>query len=884
MDQQRFLQQLQIVVDPSQGDVKAATAVLQKEFYTKPESLTFLLQLIISHDNADLKQLAATQARSLVPKYWTKLPDAQRPAARNQLLQATLAETTPNVRNNASRVISAIAKIDLEDGEWTDLPPFLLKAATSQKKEERAVGVYLLFSLLEIMGDGFVDKFQALFDLFGKTIKDLESFEVRINTMLALSRMAMSIDAEENEAAVKTFQTLVPSMVAVLTEAIDQGDEARTLQAFEVFQTLLGCDNQLLAKHFQDLVVFMNRIAADTEKADDTRIQAISFIMQCLQYRRLRIQGMRIGEKLTTTMLEIVTELGDAPADDDDMTPARSALSLIDIMAQQLPSAQIVVPLLNNLKAYASHQDPNYRKAGILALGYCVEGAPDFLSTQMKEITPVLLHLLDDQVVKVRQAALQATARLADDLPEDLGKIHEKLMPALFKNLHNAMQGYKGEEEGPNIDIMRGGASAIDALVGGMDEEDAVIYLDKLVPLLQKLFQHPDPRIKALSAGAIGSFASTVESAFEPYLTDSMNSMQSYLTKKENEEELDLRAAVTDAMGEMAVAVGPEQFQQYVRPLMQASEEALQLDHSKLKESAYILWGSLAKVYEKEFAPFLEGAINGLFACLDQEEADIEVDLGQRASDLLGQEVVVAGKKVKVASATDDDFADVGENGEIEDVDIDDDADWDDLTTVTAVALEKEIAMEVIGDLVGNTGSAFLPYFEKTITKILPECEHTFEGVRKATLTTLHRAYAALWDVTEEAGQMQKWRPGLPLQIPTTAEISKFGEILMTATLGVWEDEADRYGSLVSNFGPDCSPSSSMMTSFAIPAHSDTPIVWMMRTRFFNPLTPHNDKLPICLVLHPQANFRSQDDSVRDFEIFSRKSEAHRACSSLSRQ
>lgn len=793
MDQQRFLQQLQIVVDPSLGDVKAATAVLQKEFYTKPESLAFLLQLIISHDSPDLKQLAATQARSLVPKHWTKLPENQRPHARSQLLQATLAETSTNVRNNASRVISAIAKIDLEDGEWSDLPSLLLKAATSQKQEERAVGVYLLFSILEIMADGFVDKFQALFDLFGSTIKDPESFEVRINTMLALSRMAMTIDAEENEPALKTFQSMLPSMVAVLNEAIDQGDEARVLQAFEVFQTLLGCDAQLMAKHFQDLVVYMIQIATDSDKADDTRVQAISFLMQCLQYRRLRIQGMRIGEKLTTAMLEIVTELGDAPADDDDITPARSALSLIDIMAQQLPSNQIIVPLLDNLKTYAAHQDPNYRKAGILALGYCVEGAPDFLSTQIRDIIPVVLHLLDDPTAKVRQAALLATARLADDLPGDLGKAHEKLMPALFKNLNTAMQGYRGEEEGPNIDIMRGGASAIDALVGGMNEEDAIIYLEKVLPILQKLFQHPDPRIKALAAGAIGSFASTVESAFEPYLTDSIDSMQSYLTKKENEEELDLRAAVTDAMGEMAVAVGSERFQQYVRPLMQASEEALHLDHSKLKESTYILWGSLAKVYEKDFAPFLQGAINGLFACLDQEEADIEVDLGQKASDLLGQEVVVAGKKVKVASATDDDLAQIGDDGEIEDIDIDDDADWDDLTTVTAVALEKEIALEVIGDLVANTGPAFLPYFEKTVTKILPECEHTFEGIRKATLTTLHRAYAALWDITEEAGQMEKWKPGLPLQVQTTAEVARLGEILMTATLGVWEDESDRY-------------------------------------------------------------------------------------------
>ena len=794
MDQQRFLQQLHIVLDPSKGDVKAATGVLQKEFYTRPESLAFLLQLIISHDHTDLKQLAAVEARSLVPKQWTKLPANQRPHARSQLLQATLAEEATPVRNAAARVISAIAKIDLEDGEWAELPGFLLQAATSQKKEERAVGTYLLFTILEVMGDGFTDKFQDLFNLFNRTIKDPESFEVQINTMLALSKMAMAIDADEQEAAMESFQAIFPSLVQVLSEAIDQGDEARIMQAFEVFQTLLGCDWQLMSHHFKDLIVYMNQLAADKSKAEDTRVQAISFLMQAVQYRRVRIQGMRIGEKLTMTMLGIITELGDAAAEDDDITPPRSALGLIDMMAQQLPSSQVIVPLLNVLKQYSSHQDPDHRRAGILALGMCVEGAPEFMSTQLKLIMPVTLHLLQDPEVKVRQAALHSVARLADDLPEDLGKGHEKLMPALLGNLQTAMQHFRGEEEGPNIEIMKAGTAAIDAVVDGMSGDDAEQYLERLAPLLQKLFQHPDPKIQALAASALGSLASTVESAFEPYLTDSMHSMQGYLTKKENDEELELRASVTDAMGEMALAVGAEKFQQYVRPLMQASEEALNLDHSRLKESTYILWGSLAKVYEENFAPFLEGALKGIFGCFEQEEADMEVELGDDAKDLIGKEVVVAGKKIKVSAAKDDDVAAVREHGDIEDVEIDedDDDDWDDLTTVTPVALEKEIAMEVLGDLVGNTKATFLPYFEKTIETILPLCEHAYEGVRKATITTLHRAYAALWDVSQEAGHMQKWKPGIPLQVQPTPELKKFGDLLMTATLQVWEDEDDR--------------------------------------------------------------------------------------------
>jgi importin-4 len=792
MDQSRFLEQLQIVLDPKKGNVKTATSVLQNEYYKQPESLLFLIQLVISHDSKELKQLAATQARLLVSKHWSKLPSEQRQQARSQLFQATLAEESSLLRHSASRLISSIAKIDLDDGEWNDLPGLLLQASTSSESSDRVVGTYVLYSILETMGDGFSSKFRELFTLFTKTIKDPESLEVRVNTLMAISKMAMVIDAEEDQQSVKAFQSIFPSMVAVLKDTISEGKEEQVMLVFEVFNTLLTAEYQLMSKHFQDLVVFMNEIASNSDLPDDTRTQAISFLMQCVMYRRLRVQGMKMGEPLTKSMLQIVAEMDDASIDADEITPSRSALQVIDTMAQSLPANQVVVPLLQALPEYSKSQDMKYRRAGILALGMAVEGAPDFLSTQLGQVMPILFTLLEDSEVTVRQAALQTTARLADDMPDHVTKEHATLLPLLVKNLTAAMTAYKGEEEGPTVDIMKSGTGAIDSVVDGMDAADAVQYLDKITPLLHKLLKHPDYKIKALAAGALGSLASTVEEPFLPYLKDSMHAMQEFITKKESEEELDLRAACIDAMGEMAVAVGPAEFKDYVRPLMQASEEALQLEHSRLKESTYILWGSLAKVYEEDFSPFLAGVVKGLFECIDQEEADLEVELGEHAKDLLGKEVTIAGRKVKVAAAEDDDEE---EDGLIEDVEIpdddDDDSDWGDLATVTPIAMEKEIALEVVGDVVGNTKTAFLPFFEKMVEKLLPLVEHSYENVRKAALCTLHRAFAALWEVTEEKGQMEKWKPGLPLRVEPTAELKKLGEVLMAATLNVWPEEED---------------------------------------------------------------------------------------------
>ncbi|KAF7588713.1 hypothetical protein BBP40_005314 [Aspergillus hancockii] len=791
MDQQRFLQQLQIVLNPAQGNVKEATGILQREFYNKPEALVLLIQVATGHEDQNLRQLAAVEARSLVNKHWVSVQANQKPQIREQLLRATLGEASSLVRHSIARVISAVAKVDLNDGEWAELPNFLIQAGNSGNKDERSVAIYILFTILETLGEGFEEKFHDLFTLFSKTIRDPESEEVRTNTLLALGRLAMHLDSEEDVAPVKAFQELIPSMVAVLKESIDQKQEDRVMQAFEVFQTILGCDPALLTIHLKDLVIFMNEISANTEVEEDTRTQAISFLMQCVQYRKLKVQAMRVGEQLTRTALHIVTELGDTSVLDDDITPARSALGLLDMLAQSLPPSQVVVPLLQSLGQYFNNSDPDYRRAGIMALGMCVEGAPDFISTQMKEIFPMVLQLLGDPEPKVRQATLHAVARLADDLAEDLAQEHERIMPLLFKNLASAMQEYKGEEDGPTIDIMKAGISAIDAVVDGLDEKDVAPYQSELVPILHKLFKHPDFRIKGLAAGALGSLASSSGDSFLPFFDESMHLLQEFAAVKDSEEELDLRASVTDAMGEMAAAAGPERYQPYVEPLMRATEEALHLGHSRLKESTYIFWGAMSKVYAEHFSPFLDGVVKGLFACIEQDETDLEVSFGEAAKDLVGQEVTVGGRKVKVASADDDDEP-VGEDGEIEDVDVDDEDGWDDITATTPLSLEKEIAVEVIGDLVTHTKGAYLPYFEKTIEMVLPLAEHPYEGVRKSTISTLHRSYAMLFAIAEENGQMAKWQPGLPLKVEPAKEVKKFGEILMTCTVRMWTEEDDR--------------------------------------------------------------------------------------------
>jgi importin-4 len=774
------------VLPADTNGVKAATAELRKTYYPHPEALLWLLQILTSHDAPEVRQQAAVEALRLAPKHWAALPAGTKPAIREQLLQSTLREQKQLVRHSSARVIAAIAKIDLEDGEWDTLPGLLAQASTSKEAAHREVGVYILFTLLEVAGDIFEDKLPNLFTLLGNTIKDPESSEVRINTLLCLSRVAMLVQPEEDPQNLARFLEIFPSMVTVLKSAVDEDNDERVMQAFEVFQTLLGCENALLSTHFKDLLTFMIDLAANKDIAQESRNQALSFLMQAARFRKMKIQGTQgMGENLTIKCMQIATEITDDDDEDDEVNPHRSALGLLDLLASSLPPRQVIVPLLNALPSYINNENPAYRQAGILALGMCVEGAPDFIGTQIDGLMPGVLKLLNDPVIGVRNATLTGVARLADDLAEDLSKYHAELIQALLKNLDSAnVQASSEADQEKNLSILKASCGALDSVTDGLEKDVMVVYLPELIPRLGRLFGHEDLTVKASAAGAMGSIAGSAEDAFLPYFEQTMKALAEYVTIKDSQEELDLRATACDSMGNMAQAVGAQAFQQYVQPLMQASEEGLHLGHPRLRETSYILWSTLAKVYEEEFTPFLDGVVKGLMESLNQEESDLEVELGEEAKDLLGKEVIVAGKKIKVASASDS-------PDDLDEMEGSDDDDWDDLEAVTAVAFEKEIAIEVLGDVLSHTRKNFVPYFEKAIETIMGLVEHNYEGVRKTAVGTLWRAYACLWGLMEDHTG-EKWAPGLPLKSQPSEEVLKLGEVVTTATLSLWDDETDR--------------------------------------------------------------------------------------------
>ncbi|KAI7597749.1 ARM repeat-containing protein, partial [Hortaea werneckii] len=214
-------------------------------------------------------------------------------------LQSTIDDTDAKPRHSKARVIAAIAKVDLEDGQWEELPGMLQQAATSQQVRHREVGIYIIFTLLEAMPDIFQENMTQMLTLFNRTVQDPESVEVRINTMLALSELAMVLDTDEDMKSLKSFQDTIPHMVKILQHCIETDDEEHAMQAFDVFNKLLSYESAFLNTHFGDLLHFFMQVSANTEVDEDVRSQALSFLMQAARYRKLKVQSLKAGEQMT---------------------------------------------------------------------------------------------------------------------------------------------------------------------------------------------------------------------------------------------------------------------------------------------------------------------------------------------------------------------------------------------------------------------------------------------------------------------------------------------------------------------------------------------------------------------------------------------------------
>lgn len=139
--------------------------------------------------------------------------------------------------------MAQLARIELENGTWPELHPWLWTLASSPTAAQREVAMQAVFLLSDTLvvtpakpGGSIDGHVMTLLQLFARTIGD-ETLAVRVWTLRGLGKVAEYIEIGEEE-DIAMFQSLVPAIVGVLSQTLEADDEAAVKAGFEVLEGL----------------------------------------------------------------------------------------------------------------------------------------------------------------------------------------------------------------------------------------------------------------------------------------------------------------------------------------------------------------------------------------------------------------------------------------------------------------------------------------------------------------------------------------------------------------------------------------------------------------------------------------------------------------------
>ncbi|KAJ3320734.1 hypothetical protein HDV06_005027 [Boothiomyces sp. JEL0866] len=690
-------------------------------------------------DIKNIRQLASVEVRKLVQKnageFWESLDAGIREEIKQNLLKMVVSEQSSVVRHSLAHVVAETAKNEITKNRWQELVNVLYESCSSANIIHREMGVYILYSLFDVIADSMNSYLAHLVNLFTKTINDPESLMVQVTTVQALGKVADFIDADDAN-AVKQFQSLIPSIVGVLQKCLDSNDDESAGKIFEVFDDILLLEAPLLSKHFVDLINLFLRISANQEYEEDIRIRSLSFLIWCIMAARSKIGKAKLIPNIIEAMFIIGAE--EEPENRDEDYPAKLAIQVINSLSTHFPPQQVFPIVMQHVLKNIQSANPGDRKASMLAIAVLIEGAADFMRPNVNEVLQLVIHGLQDPHVSVRKSACMALGSLCDDFESEISEQHTTILPLLFNLLNDHDSSVHGEALG-----------TLDVFIENLGE-DIIPYLNGLMEKLVSIWGTGSKKVQISTTNCIGSVAFAASQNFIPFFNEVMSRL-TVLMNITDTENLPLRSCATDCVGAVASAVGVEVFRPHLQEVMKLVYNGLKFDHPQLNQCSYVLFGVLGKLFESEFIPYLQTIVPQIIqSCNAEEPYESELNTGEEGI------------------------------GEIED---------ETPKFSTGVAQEKESSIDTLGELFEATRLAFMPFVPESINCALQLLDHYHDGVRINAAGCLLKFFNTIYVM----GDQSEWEPGLPLKKQVHENVANVGKLAIEGILLMLKDEEERY-------------------------------------------------------------------------------------------
>eukprot|EP01080_Neovahlkampfia_damariscottae_P001706 gene1706-475_t len=684
---------------------------LIKKFSKDPSCLPAFFQIILKKTeiSTGVRHMAATLMRHKVKSQWKKLDPKLQDGIKNGLLQIIIEEPQILVRNAVLRVISQIAALEIPAGKWNDLAKYISTIFQSKEYRHRETAMLLCSFLFEQVGDEMKNSFDHFLQLFQAGLKD-ENPNVRIATLKALESLANNI---EHEKEILQFQKIIPLILEVVRHCIQEEEEEIVSSIFDLFAALFQLNFDSFNECISPLIQFMCEIAANRKNILSLRLKSMDFIGFMVQQKPR--QMIKLLEFVFKVIFHLLVEEEDDSVDQDEETSHKSASAVLDTVAVFIPSKFVFRPVveysINNL---IKSNNPNERKAGITAIAILSEGCLESMKQNITLLIPILINGLKDQNQKVREVSFLAVHAFIEYLQPEIFEYIDQILPYCILMLND-----------PSDDVKEKAVFSLDAISQHIGEGLGK-YANEIMQTIMELLTKGSRRVQEIAISAISPVALAIGANFLPYC-DTIFKLMTELMIQLSSDDIILRCKATECIGNIAVAIGKQNFAPLATGYMKIATEGLSIDSCELREYSYGFFQNIATCLEEDFAVFLPTIFNLMIHSTVCEDS-------------------VAQDENKTTSFL---------NDEEEEDDEDEEEDYLNdlkLEVRTSVIDEKAAAISALGVICEVCKEKYLPYWKHTYESFIVNTSHYHEDIKRFAVSGLKNLFSIFKsnDITKE--------------------------------------------------------------------------------------------------------------------------------------
>ncbi|XP_043211672.1 importin subunit beta-1-like isoform X2 [Amphibalanus amphitrite] len=460
----QLIQILEKTVSPDKAELEQAQQFLEQAASQNfPEYVKALSDILYHGANSPVARMAAglqlkntltskdTTVRAMHQQRWLDFPPDVKEHVKRNILAALGTEN--NRPSSAAQCVAYIAIVELPQNQWTDLVSVLVN---------------------NVIGPGSTEIIkEASLEAIGYICQDIDAevLASRSNEILTAIIHGMKRDEPSSHVRLAATNALLNSLE--FTKSNFEKDAERhyimevTCEATQSSDTqirvaALQCLVKIMTNYYQYMETYMGpalfaiTLEAMKSDVDEVALQGIEFWSSvCDEEVDLEIEAQEAADLgrppeqtsrfyakgalqyLTPVLMERLTKQEDGD-DEEDWNPSKAAGVSLMLLASCVED-DIVPHVLPFVTQHIKSADWKFRDAALMAFGSILEG-PD--STKLKplveQVLPILMQLMKDPVVAVKDTAAWTIGRVCELIPD--ATLNEAHLPPLLETLVAGLQ------------------------------------------------------------------------------------------------------------------------------------------------------------------------------------------------------------------------------------------------------------------------------------------------------------------------------------------------------------------------------------------------------------------------------------------------------------